>query len=202
MLLDFPLLFPLILTPAHPPQSDGMSKKKLAKIEAAARGAALKENQALFAADDALAASQKELGSSAVNLRLLTRKRAASKGGGREATTSADMSDLITVAGQDKGASTALAAATKAAKHNSDLMKEARQEEADSAKILGKDAESFPSLGDASGAPDSLHGAEGSAKGMAALAHSASGVGRASEARSEAAEREFITATRYARSRP
>jgi hypothetical protein len=177
-----------------------MSKKKLAKIEAAARGAALKENRALFAADDALAASQKELGSSAVNLRLLTRKRTASKGGGREATTSADMSDLITVAGQDKGASKALAAATKAAKHNSDLMKEAREEEADSAKILGKDAESIPSLGNAAGAPDSLHGAEGSAKGLAALAHSAGG--RASSGRSEAAEREFITATRYARSRP
>jgi len=76
-------------------------------------------------------------------------------------------------------------------------MREARQEEADSAKILGKDAESFPSLGNAAGAPDSLHGAEGIAKG---LAHSAGG--RASSGRSEAAEREFITATRYARSRP
>jgi len=93
--------------------ADGMSKKKLAKIEAAARAAARKENHALFAADDALVESQKELGSSAIALKLLTKKHPVT--GGRVAHATADMNYLIKVAGKDKGASKAISEATAAA---------------------------------------------------------------------------------------
>mgnify|MGYP000859655431 CR=1 FL=1 len=176
--------------------ADGMSKKKLAKIEAAARAAARKENHALFAADDALVESQKELGSSAIALKLLTKKHPVT--GGRVAHATADMNYLIKVAGKDKGASKAISEATAAAQHNAKLMREAREEETESARVLGKDAVAIPSLGTAAGVPDSLAGAERAGKGLEAVAAR----GARSGGLSRLQEREFIDATKLARSRP
>jgi len=59
-----------------------MRTQALLKIEAAARKAALASNSKLREADDALAESQKALGTNAVHLHLLT---GASTGGGGEA---------------------------------------------------------------------------------------------------------------------
>ena len=126
-----------------------LTKKQLAKIVSSARAAAEKNNQLIYAADGALAASQKELGKDAAQVSTLS-------------TASDDMGhtfkSLINLASSDKSKSTqaALQAAQAAAKKNRDEMENAANIMKESEEELGKDAISLPSLGDPKNGPSPL----------------------------------------------
>ena len=126
-----------------------LTKKQLAKIVSSARAAAEKNNALIYAADGALAASQKELGKDAVKVSTLS-------------TASDDMghtfNSLIDLAASDKSKTTqaALQAATAAAAKDRREMANAANILKESQAILGKDAIKLPSLGDPAGGPSSL----------------------------------------------
>ena len=126
-----------------------LTKKQLAKIVSSARAAAQKNNALIYAADGALAASQKELGKDAVKVSTLS-------------TASDDMGNtfrsLISLAASDKSKSTqaALQAAQAAAKKNRQEMEDAANIMKESQALLGKDAISLPSLGDPKSGPSPL----------------------------------------------
>jgi len=126
-----------------------LTKKQLAKIVSSARAAAQKNNALIYAADGALAASQKELGNDAVKVSTLS-------------TASDDMGttfkSLISLAASDKSKSTqaALQAAQAAAKKNRQEMEDAANIMKESQALLGKDAISLPSLGDPKSGPSPL----------------------------------------------
>ena len=126
-----------------------LTKKQLAKIVLSARAAAEKNNALIYAADDALADSQKELGNDAAKVSTLS-------------TASGDMghtfNTLINVAASNKSKSTqaALQAARAAASKDREEMANAANIIKESQEILGNDAVKLPTLGDPVGGPSSL----------------------------------------------
>ena len=187
-----------------------LTKKQLAKIVSSARAAAEKNNALIYAADGALAASQKELGKDAVKVSTLS-------------TASDDMGStfksLISLAASDKSKSTqaALEAAQAAAKKNRQEMDDAANIMKESQALLGKDAISLPSLGNPKSGPSPLFKAV--LNGVARTKDAARGIsfsqqeaGRREEARPPASleedrktflvNREFLHATMAAHMLP
>jgi hypothetical protein len=142
-----------------------LTKKQLAKIVSSARAAAEKNNQLIYAADDALEASQQELGKDAVKVSTLSTAHHMGN----------TFKTLIDVAASDKSKSTqaALLAAQAAAKKNREEMDNAANIMRESEALLGKDAVSLPSLGDPKGGPSPLFKAvlNGVARTKAAARH-------------------------------
>jgi len=178
-----------------------LGNKALLKIEAAARKAALASNSKLREADDALAESQKALGTNAVHLHLLT---GASTGRGADSgpMSSAQLAALIEHSRTDADAKKALAEAKAAAAKNKKLMQGAKDAISTASKVLGKDAVSIPTLGSPPGGPHhhgsgAEHRVQGKGQSPGEAKHAIE------QAREEfLANRRFLHATRGAFDRP